>query len=94
MYIVAVELSINNSFGIRKLLVENGFTVFFVNQVTKEIKLDKTNYGTNLVLVVPSAEAQMSRYHCIYNGEKKPKQELLERIDTDSSVIAYYIEKR
>ncbi len=100
LFIVHARLSIENTFGIRKLLHRNGFTIHVENRITlksEELKEDYTSFKENLPLA-ENGEALDNDTHvfdCIYNSALRyPSQAVFRVLHTRLGVESYSIECR
>ncbi len=93
MYIVSVKLSLTNSFEMRKLLKENNFIIYLLNCGNGQLTLDHVNYDLEGEILYFDNNPLLS-FHCFYNDEHLPPQEILKRFEEDKSVLEYSINKK
>ncbi len=94
MYIIAVKLSLNDSFKMRKLLNANGFIIYLLNSISGQLNLVQESYdieGSEMLLYDTNNSLS---YYCLYNETCLPTQKVFKRLEEDASVLEYNIVKR
>ncbi|MBR3138716.1 hypothetical protein IKG38_01775 [Candidatus Saccharibacteria bacterium] len=94
MYIIAVKLSLNDSFKMRKLLNANGFIIYLLNSISGQLNLVQESYdieGSEMLLYDTNNSLS---YYCLYNETCLPAQKVFKRLEEDASVLEYNIVKR
>ena len=87
-YTMSVTLEVNNSFAVRKLLHENGFSCFLINRILGQVDIvheDYTNDVEKIAILDPDGRYS---YHCLYNGRVSPDH-LFKYLQESEAVIGF-----
>ena len=100
LFIVHARLSTEHTFGIRKLLHCNGFTIHVENRITlksEELQEDYSTFKEHLPLTKDGHTLNNDTYvfDCIYNSSLKyPSQSVFRVLSASLGVESYSIECR
>jgi hypothetical protein len=93
LYVVAIFLGIRNTFDLRKLLHQNGFTIYIFNRLSGEISKVLENYETEEKIL--RLDSSFYQFQCVFNSLSDfPNQEVFKAIATHPGVKNFTIERR